>query len=226
MSPRAAIKACLVHSWPQHTSFMNGIFVLGGTVSLLTLDLKHVLPMFGARLSAVWVKSAWWQSLNCKSHCTLATWTESLHPCPSNANTYTHGAFDVTQFESSPAPFLLYSVQCHLKFRYLGNTLQWLRQAKSKKKAKRQTSSRGNWAGWNAAQNLVMLLPALQLVQCPSGALCLPFLSPLSPSIDQLSPCSNCQEHWGETEFELTRKSQGEQAPTLGMDPVEPLKIF
>lgn len=43
VSPRAAIKACLVLSWPQHASFMDGTSILGGTVSLLILDLKHVL---------------------------------------------------------------------------------------------------------------------------------------------------------------------------------------
>lgn len=58
VSPRAAIKACLVLSWPQDTSFMNGIFMLGGSVSLITLDLKHVLPMLRTCVSALWVKSA------------------------------------------------------------------------------------------------------------------------------------------------------------------------
>lgn len=58
----------------------------------------------------------------------------------------------------------------------------------------------------------------------------LAFLPPTSSSIEQLSLCCNCQEHWKEIEFELSWKSQGEEAPTLGADtkewPAKSLKTF
>lgn len=73
-----------------------------------------------------------------------------------------------------------------------------------------------------------MLLPALQLLQFLCGALYHPPYP--FPSLPQDRPAQPLQQLpgalGGETEFELTWKSQGEQVPTLGMDPVKPSKIF
>lgn len=94
------------------------------------------------------------------------------------------------------------------KCRYLGNTLHWLKQAKAKKNFKRETSAGLTGLGAMLYRS-GRALPALQLLQCLSGTI-------RPPSIDQLSCCCNCRLE--EIEFELPWKSQGEQAPLLGMD--------